>query len=367
MTILYARSGGGTWANAVTWSTTGSGGAAAPAAPTAADDVIFELGSGNVTVAAGAVCRSLDCTSGSGNYTGVLTFNNFVGISLGDGTSGANNVALKLSSGMTLTLAGANAFTFVSTSGTPQTITTAGKTLISMTFNAVGGSWSFSDTVNTGNTTLTNGTLDTNSQAVITGGISSNNSNTRILTLGTSIITLTNTSGTPWNFATATNLTMNAASSIINITDVGTSSKTFAGGGKTYGTLNITTGGSGAIVITGANIFIGITTTGGTTKTITLPGSLTTTLTGSTPLPSGALSNLITFIASSGSATVLFSEQVSCDYISLTNIVATGNIPAYAGTNSVDGGGNTNWEFTNPPEGSSSSFNKYPLNYLLMT
>ena len=40
---------------------------------------------------------------------------------------------------------------------------------------------------------------------------------------------------------------------------------------------------------------------------------------------------------------------LSWDYVNLTNIPASGTSKFYAGVNSTDGGGNTNWIFTNPP------------------
>jgi hypothetical protein len=62
---------------------------------TAAVDVRLGPGSGNVTINAAAACRSLDCTG----YTGTLTHNSSVTLSIGDGTAGAGNVALKFVSG----------------------------------------------------------------------------------------------------------------------------------------------------------------------------------------------------------------------------------------------------------------------------
>lgn len=215
MGVMYAKSGGGNFSAASTWSATGSGGADSVGPPLASTDVIFESGSGAVTIDAASVCRSLNCTSGTGSYTGTLTHNAFT-LSIGDGTAGAGNVALKFSSGMTYTRSSATAssVTFVSTSATQQSITTAGKTLSGVTINGSGGSWQLQDALTLqGTWTWTAGTLDTNSK----------------------IITMTG------------------------------SGQTFNGGGQTYYELDQTMGGTG--IVAGTNTFTNLTRTGTASKT----------------------------------------------------------------------------------------------------
>ena len=58
----FARTAGGNWSADATWSTS-SGGAADTVAPTAADDVVLDANSGNVTIDAAAVCRAGRSTS----------------------------------------------------------------------------------------------------------------------------------------------------------------------------------------------------------------------------------------------------------------------------------------------------------------
>lgn len=250
----------------------------------------------------------------------------------------------------TVTFEGRGAFMF----------TSAGQVFTNtLAIASYGGSLTFQDAfssnrVATGAITLTDGTLDFNNLSVTasSGGLNLNgpSTNIRTITLG-SATTILGGAGTIVNGGTSTNLTITATTGTVSLTDTSSSSKTFAGGGKTYGIFDVTTGGTGAVIITGANTFTRITATGGGTKTFTLPGSTTTTLTGTMPFPSGAAGNLLTFAPSSGSATVSFSNQASCDYVSLTNIVASGTTPAYAGTHSTDGGGNTNWLFSAPSTG----------------
>lgn len=206
MALRYAKAAGGNWNAAATWSATSAAGVDNAGVPTSADDVIFELASGNITIDAAASCRSLDCTSGVGSYTGTLTHGAFT-LSVGTSTVVASNVALKFSTGMTYVTG--NSISFVSTSSTQTTITTAGKGLAAMTFNGVGGKWQLLDATTSSSTiSLTNGALDTN-------GINHNwgkfqvNAGIKTLTIGSSVITLTGI-GTPFSNANSGNLTVTA-------------------------------------------------------------------------------------------------------------------------------------------------------------
>lgn len=341
---------GGNWTDGLSW----IGGAA----PTAADDAITDGLSGNVTVDLGAVCRSWQPHAG---YTGTMS-GSFV-LSIGDGTAGAGNIALKLVSGMTLTYNGA--FAFVSTSGTQQSVTTAGLTPAGITFNGAGGSWILADNLtltSTGNFTLTAGSLDTGGKTISCQSFISSNSNVRSLTLGSSQITCTGTGdgSTNWLFTTVTNLTFSGASSTIILSATNTGTRTFAGGGKTYGTLQIATGNAGIVLFTGSNTFSKITVTGGSTKTLKFTAGTTTTITtaGADGLPSGAASNLITYVSSSnGSAWNLSksSGSVVCDYISLQDSAAAGGATFTPGLNSTNVSGNSGWGFpSGPPLGTAA-------------
>ena len=73
-------------------------------------------------------------------------------------------------------------------------------------------------------------------------------------------------------------LTWSDTAGSITISDTGASAKTFAGGGLTYYDLNITGGGSGAVIFTGANTFNNVTI--GSPKTVTFPSGVTTTING---------------------------------------------------------------------------------------
>jgi len=255
------------------WATT-SGGAGGAAVPTAADDVFFDSSSsGTVTMSASSTGRSLDCNG----FTGTLQHPAATTISFGDATAGSGNRAFRLGSGMTYVIGNATTsiLSFISTSATVQTVTCAGKTVPSMTFNGVGGSWQLSDTLTAGATstiTLTNGTLDTNGQTVNVGLLASSNSNVRTLTLGASTINISGTSATAWNFTTTTNLTFNANTSTINFV---TGSATLVGGSQTFNNIAWVSG-TGGLTITGANTFNNVTfNTGSGIRTFQFGGNQT--------------------------------------------------------------------------------------------
>lgn len=124
----------------------------------------------------------------------------------------------------------------------------------------------------TGIVTLTTGTLNTNGQTCSWGALSSNNSNTRTITLGASTITLTGASQTVWNTTTNTNLTSSMASSTIvcNAT-----AQTFSGqSAQQFGT--VTMSGSTASV-NGTTKITTLTITSGGSGSVTLSGTITTT------------------------------------------------------------------------------------------
>ena len=171
--------------------------------------------------------------------------------------------------------------------GNPQTITSAGKSFVTgvITINDVGNAvaYTFADafssnaavtitatgiggsvninanfnlTLVTNILTLTAGTLNVNNGANITCGlVSCLNAGLRTINMGSGTWTITGT-GTPWNFATATNTTLNAQQSRILINDTSTATLSFAGGGFTYYTVEFARGASTAIIgLSGSNTF----------------------------------------------------------------------------------------------------------------
>ena len=272
-------------------------------------------GTSGCSVAISTVVRDLDFTGFSGTLTA------------------ANRTiygSVTLSTGMTLT--GGNTQTWAATSGT-KTITSNGKTWsTSHTFNGVGGTWQLVDALTAASNrtlTLTRGTFDANNQNVTTGSFSSNNSNTRTLTMGSGTWTLGDT-GTIWNTATTTNLTVNADTSTIALSNTSTTAKTFAGGGLTYYNLSISaTTGISDYIFTGANTFNQISSSKTVAYSITLPAATTTTVT--TWSAQGSSGNLLTLKSSTYESTftnatlaVTNTFTVNFTNVALVNLSASG-------------------------------------------
>jgi hypothetical protein len=204
------------------WSAT-SGGPGGASVPTTADDVFFtNLSTGTCTIATGNTgARSINCTGFAGTITGTAAI------------TVAGSVTLVAA--MTYTHTGTMTFT-----GT-GTLTTAGKTFSGTTVNGAGITLTLGDALNIGNRvlTVTLGTLATASFSITAGALSSSNTNTRTITLGTSVVTLTN-SGSAINFALNANLTFNAGTSQINLTN--SSASLDGGSGQTYHNVAFTSG-----------------------------------------------------------------------------------------------------------------------------
>lgn len=237
---LYAKSSGGNWSSASTWSDVSSISSDSSGPPSASDIVILDASSGNVTIDSGAVCRSLDCNS----YVGTLTHTAAVTLTIGDAIAGTGNRALRFGSGMTYTLGSAttSAIDFVSTSTTQQTITTAGKTVAAFEFNGVGGSWILADSLTMGGATanevkVTNGSFDTGNQNCTFGVLTSDNANVRSINLGSSTLNLGGASSYSIEITNITNLTWNAGTSTINING---GNVAMHPGGLAFHTVNIT-------------------------------------------------------------------------------------------------------------------------------
>lgn len=231
---------------------------------TAGSDIValFNAGYNNINFTGFTGQTSVSSTTVSGNYT--------------------------LNAGMTVvTTAGSLAFN--GTSGT-QLITTNGVTLdVPVIFSGVGGTFQLQDNMTLGSTrlvTLPAGTLNLNAKTLTSGTFSSTGASVRSITFGGGTMVVSGATFT----ASGSNLTT-TGSGTISMTSA--SSKTFAGGGFSYPTLN--QGGAGALVITGANTFANMTNTV-QPCTITFPASTTTTV--SAFNVNGTAGNLVTLNSS---------------------------------------------------------------------
>jgi hypothetical protein len=162
--------------------------------------------------------------------------------------------------GSGVTFSGSNSVTF--SGGTTQTITSAGKTFsCPITVDTYGGTVQLADALNIGSSslTVTNGTFTTAGYAVTAGTLSSSNSNVRTINLGASVLTLTLSGGSPVNFTTSTNLTLNTGTSQVTLTS--SSAFNFHGGGLIFYNVALTGTSSVTHNFTGANTFNNLTYT----------------------------------------------------------------------------------------------------------
>lgn len=231
-TTKYARTAGGNWSADATWSTT-SGGGADTVKPTAEDDVIFDANSGNVTIDATAVAKSLDCTG----YTNTLSGSSAITV-VGAATS---TVSVKIAGTITWT-------------GTLNLNPTAADTNIELTSNGkqlrgivIAGNSSgdvyILDALNVWTTgfTLTSGILHldglTDNAGLSHSVFSYNQSGVtaRTANFGAATLTITGGDNIRFNSDNGTNLTFTCGTSTIRFTASNTTA--YLGTGQTYATL----------------------------------------------------------------------------------------------------------------------------------
>lgn len=349
---LFLKAAGGAWSAAGTWSTTGSGGADNSGPPAATTDAILEAGSGALTIDVGAVGRSLDMTSGTGNYTGTITHNAAVTLTLGDGTAGANNVALNMAPLVTYNLSNSltSAIKLASTSATKQTITSNGRVFGNFTIDGVGSYYTFADSITQTSGaagaafTINNGILDTSSQAMTMGSLISG-VGTKTFTLISSTINV-NLTGTEIDMSVA-NTVMNATRTTINLN--GVNAAVSSSGGKSYYDLNYT--GSGALQFSGGSTihnFV-VNSTGNKTDSFAFTAA-TYTINGALTLSGNSVLNRLFIGGSIGTNTTYLAPvngPVTLTNVDFRDIQATQSTP-WAGTSVGDGLGNFNITFTAP-------------------
>lgn len=321
------------------WATT-SGGAGGASVPTSADNVFFDTNSGTatVTITATATCSSFDATNFGGTITGAQPLEVYAALTLDNATTWSHTGTVR----------------FLATTG-PHTITTRNKSFGALVFfNGVGASWLLGSdfTAIAGGTSgirIDNGSFDANGYNVTAPLFRCNSSSTRSFLMRDGTFTATGASNV-WLFETTTNLTFNAGTSTIKLTDSSATTKQFNGGGLTYYNIWLTGTGTGTFNFTGSNTFNDL-------KCDTPPHSILftagTTTTVSSFTVSGTAGNLMTIgsITSSNHTIAKAGEGTSeSDYLSISRSTATPANTWYAGSNSTNGGNNSGWTFTAAPK-----------------
>lgn len=227
LTDDYWVGGTGSWNGtpATKWAVT-SGGVGGQPEPTSTTRVHLDANSGVNTitiVTVSPICNSFDCTGFTGTLAGATAMTVFG--------------SLTLSSGMTLSYAGA--ITFSSTKP-GNTITTNTKSLGGITnINGVNGVFQLQDNFTaTNGIQITNGALDTNGKTVSVVNLQTTGTGICSLLFGASNITLTNSYK-----GSGVGTTISAASSTMTLSGI---TAIFDSKSTTYGTINLTGTGAGA-------------------------------------------------------------------------------------------------------------------------
>lgn len=319
--------------------------------------------SSTLTVSGGTLAGNSQTTSfttgtfsgGTCSGTGAMTFSSSVTVSGGALSPGStvSCTSFTNSSG-TYTAAGTTTLTgALSVSG--GTMDATGQTITGGTTAAIsGGTFNCGTLVLSSTYTQTaGGTTTIGSGGVSCTSVNISSSNARTINMGSGTWTLS-TTGTVWDASTTTNLTLNANTSIIEITNATATGKTFAGGGATYSGIKLT---GDNITISGSNTFSGTfnLNNAGLTNGLKITAGTTQTLTASSNcfINNGSAGNLTKLLSSSaGSAATLTApnqSQISVDYMSIKDSTVTQSGVWYAGANSTNVSGNTRWNFTVPP------------------
>lgn len=251
--------------------------------------------------------------------------------------------SVSFAAGATYT-AGANAWTYAATAS--KTITSGGVTLDwPHTFDGVGGTWQLQDALTAGARaiTVTRGTLDENGKAISSGSAALSSSNVRGVTQGAGTWSVS-AAGTAWDLGTSTNMTLSAASGTVKLTNASASAKTFAGGGKTYGTVWLApAAGTGDQNITGSNTYETFKDDGTVAHSIKVAAGTTQTTTVFDVV--GHIGNLITVTSDSAAAHYWVGTAWMADktYLNLSWSNASPSDYWNAGTGSIDSGNNVGW------------------------
>jgi len=236
----------------------------------------------------------------------------------------------------------------------PSTITSV-SSLTNIYVDTYDGVFSLaSDVTCTGAVTLTSGVLDLDGYDLTAGTFdTSTTTYTRQILLGEGTFTLNATGAvTKWN-AVATNLTLSRETGTIILTSTAANAQTFAGGGMTYGNVQIKGTGNYALSITGTNIFADLTIyRNEAAKTVKFATSVTQIVSNFYIPISGT--TVVTLVGTTAPPTASVwtitktSGAVVTDYLSLEDSTANGGALFYSGSHSTHVSHVTGWTNTDP-------------------
>ncbi|MFA9228872.1 MAG: hypothetical protein ACEQR7_10680 [Agathobacter rectalis] len=276
-----------------------------------------------------------------------LTWTGTMGLNLG---STANELYGSLTLKAGFTMSGTNPTTLAGRGS--YNITSAGNIYTNIfTIEAPGGTYTLQDAYvhnGTGRLQVNNGSFIDGNFNITADNFNSANSNVRTITLGTGTITLTGTA-TLWNIGTVTNLTFSGSLKDIIMSNANATTKAFAGGGLTYGTLTYNISSStGQLAMSGNNSFSAINfSDANNARILNFTAANTNTIRNLYGFNVKGKAGKLMTIQSQTAATHTLSSSLNqkCDYVNIINSIATGGGEWHAGPHSTDGGGNTGWRF----------------------
>jgi hypothetical protein len=347
LTIEKAVAAGGKLTAAATWSPEG--------VPTNTTDLqVTSTTTGNVENAAALTCRSLNFALAGQNYTHKWNWSAKVTVGGAAEAEGENaGVLLKLSAAMTVTLSGASLLVKGEAGGA---ITCAGQTLPAVTIEGT-AKYKLADTMNLGSSTATlnRGTLELNGQRLECARFIGEGTNTKSVPFAGGYLKLTGTGNVlELNIASGA-FTFGDSTGTIEVSDTSSTEK------KTNVT-SIVTVKPNVFIASGENILLDA-ELGKTLPTLQLNNARTESSTRSglklaegntytiTTITTNGKAGELAKLQSSGAgkAVVKISGEVVLDYVEIKNIEVTGTEHFYAGSHSVDGGGNKGILFRDPP------------------
>jgi hypothetical protein len=333
-TVYWNLAGTQNWSS-TGWATTNNGIPSANNFPLAQDTAVFtEAGAaGTITIDDAWNIGTIQMADGVSNRTTAFT--------LAGSTDYIIYGSLTFFTSLNYTnTGGVNFFGY----GVTQNVNLAGKTIGSYVYiSAATGSVVLQNNLTTsGVLSLATGTFNANGYNVTGTGFESSGSSIRTLSMGSGTWTLSGID-TVWQCTTSTNLTINASTSQINLTNTASSARTFAGGGLTYNNLDIGgTTGTSTLTFTGVNTF----NTLSSSKTVAHTIRLSANQTIATWSVTGTVGNVVT-VNSNTAATqrnlAITNKTTGINYLAIQDIngASTNPITFWAGANSTNNGNNT--------------------------
>lgn len=328
-----------TWAGVSSWATSSGGTGSDANFPLTQDTAIIDNATTGTSLTFVSFTRgSVDMSSRTTSFTLASSGTSFFygSFSLGSGVSIGSLTAQQTYRGRSL-----------------STLNTAGKTVgFGIEVQSIGGGLQLGSALtSSADLFLTNGTFDAVTYSVTLSTFNSTNSNTRTLSMGSGLWTVTGT-GTVWTTATTTGMTLNKGTADILLSNNTTTARTPNFGALSYNKLTI--GGATSTSITTISADNGSFTEIASTKTVAHTIRIATNrITFGTWSVSGTAGNVVTLNSNIAGTRRFFNltnvTSGTIDYLAVQDIQAVPANTFYVGANSTDLGNNLDVYFTASP------------------